>query len=40
MLRAEAETPLEIRDTVMGGEDDSPRICGRGFMAVISLDLP
>lgn len=40
MLTNASETPLEIRDTVIGGEDDSPRISGRGFMAVVSLDLP
>lgn len=40
VLREESETPLDIRDTVIGGEEDSPRISGRGFMAVISLDLP
>ncbi|PQZ93028.1 hypothetical protein CQ018_11285 [Arthrobacter sp. MYb227] len=39
-LRQDTETPLDIRDTVIGGEEDSPRISGRGFMAVISLDLP
>ena len=40
VLRADSEVPLELRDTVVGGEEDSPRIMGRGFMAVVSLDLP
>ncbi len=40
VLREGSESELELRDTVIGGEDDSPRISGRGFMAVISLDLP
>lgn len=40
MLTEDAETPLDIRDTVIGGEENSPRISGRGFMAVVSLDLP
>ena len=34
------ERELQTRDTVLGGEEDSPRISGRGFMAVVSLDLP
>ena len=38
--RGETESPLQLRDTVVGGEADSPRISGRGFMAVVSLDLP
>jgi hypothetical protein len=37
---AETESPLQLRDTVIGGEEDSPHISGRGFMAVVSLDLP
>ncbi|MFL4475335.1 HutD family protein [Paeniglutamicibacter sp. MACA_103] len=40
VLRGESEEALELRDTVIGGEEDSPRISGRGFMAVVSLDLP
>ncbi|GAA3328977.1 hypothetical protein GCM10017711_38800 [Paeniglutamicibacter sulfureus] len=40
VLRGESEDPLELRDTVIGGEEGSPRISGRGFMAVVSLDLP
>lgn len=40
VLREETEAPLELRDTVIGGEEDSPRISGRGLMAVVSLDLP
>ncbi|MDO5745422.1 MAG: HutD family protein [Micrococcaceae bacterium] len=40
VLHGETEEPLQVRDTVMGGEDDSPRISGRGFLAVVSLDLP
>jgi environmental stress-induced protein Ves len=40
VLRGESEDPIELRDTVIGGEEDSPRISGRGFMAVVSLDLP
>lgn len=39
VLREASEDPLELRDTVIGGEEDSPRISGRGFMAVVSLDL-
>ncbi|MGN0127514.1 HutD/Ves family protein [Glutamicibacter soli] len=39
VLREKSESALELRDTVIGGEEDSPRISGRGFMAVISLDL-
>ena len=38
--QSETERSLELRDTVVGGEEDSPRISGRGFMAVVSLDLP
>lgn len=40
LLSDESETPLDIRDTIIGGEENSPRVSGRGFMAVISLDLP
>ncbi len=40
VLQTETERTLELRDTVVGGEEDSPRISGRGFMAVVSLDLP
>lgn len=40
VLQAESEQPLNVRDTVIGGEEDSPRISGRGFLAVVSLDLP
>lgn len=40
VLQDASETALELRDTVVGGEDDSPRISGRGFLAVVSLDLP
>lgn len=40
VLQTETERTLELRDTVIGGEEDSPRISGRGFMAVVSLDLP
>lgn len=40
MSYAGTDHRLEVRDTVVGGEDDSPRITGRGFMAVVSFDLP
>lgn len=40
VLHGETEEPLQVRDTVVGGEEDSPRISGRGFLAVVSLDLP
>ncbi len=38
MSFADTQTKLEVRDTVIGGKEDSPRISGRGFMAVVSLD--
>ncbi|PRA10970.1 hypothetical protein CQ010_10330 [Arthrobacter sp. MYb211] len=34
------ERKLELRDTVIGGDAAEPTISGRGFMAVVSLDLP
>lgn len=34
------ELKLEMRDTVLGGDAAEPTISGRGFMAVVSLDLP
>lgn len=34
------EQKLEVRDTVVGGDSAEPTISGRGFMAVVSLDLP
>lgn len=40
VLQEDSERELQTRDTVVGGEEDSPRISGRGFMAVVSLDLP
>lgn len=40
VLQDDSERALEVRDTVIGGEDDSPRVSGRGFLAVVSLDLP
>ncbi|MGL3806557.1 HutD/Ves family protein [Paeniglutamicibacter sp. R2-26] len=40
VLQGDTERAVELRDTVVGGEEDSPRISGRGFMAVVSLDLP
>ncbi len=40
VLQEGSERELQTRDTVVGGEEDSPRISGRGFMAVVSLDLP
>lgn len=39
VLQDESEQVLELRDTVVGGEENSPRISGRGFLAVVSLDL-
>ena len=40
VLQGTTERAVGLRDTVVGGEEDSPRISGRGFMAVVSLDLP
>ncbi|MGP5689887.1 HutD family protein [Glutamicibacter ardleyensis] len=34
------EQKLEVRDTVIGGDTAEPTVSGRGFMAVVSLDLP
>ncbi|WP_404288966.1 HutD family protein [Glutamicibacter arilaitensis] len=34
------EQKLNLRDTVIGGDTAEPTISGRGFMAVVSLDLP
>lgn len=33
-------TTLEVRDTVVGGDDQTPTISGRGYLLVASLDLP
>lgn len=36
----ENEQSLNLRDTVVGSDAGDPRITGRGFMAVVSFDLP
>lgn len=43
--RAELEyngstTALQVRDTVIGGDENTPTISGRGYLAVASIDLP
>lgn len=40
LLLGEDQKQLALRDTVAGSDAGEPRISGRGFMAVVSFDLP
>lgn len=35
---AEDERPVQLRDTIYGGDEAQVRLLGRGFLAVVSLD--
>ncbi|WP_313813935.1 HutD family protein [Glutamicibacter sp.] len=40
LVLPDSEKQLGLRDTVVGSDAGEPRINGRGFMAVVSFDLP